>query len=175
MADIVDEKVQIQQEETAPQAACSEGMFTRVGGAINFINNRQFDTIDFKINGPYNLSDMPQLQFDGLVTFPFAFEVVYASIYTGPVAASGGTTQLDVKWKPRGSGSYATIFGTKPAFTNAAGVSDLCSNGQSLTGFTAPTLVKTNFDAWDLLKLDILSAVTGDQEGCGLKLFWRPR
>lgn len=175
MANITPERILIQQEETKFRAAVSESTLSRVGATSNFINLYQLDTVDFKANGAYNLGPLPNNQFDGIVTFPFAFEVLYAAIFTGPTTASGGTTELDIKWKPYSSGSYASIFSTTPKFTSAAAASDAVYNGSSKTGFVAPVLSKTQFDAWDLLRFDIVTAVTGTQKGCGLKLFWRPR
>ena len=175
MADIIPERILIQQEETKFRAAVAESTLSRVGATTNFINEFQLDTIDFKVNGPYNRGSMPKLQFDGLVTFPFNFEILYAAIFTGSSVASGGTTELDVKWKPYASGAYASIFSTTPKFNSSAAASDSVYNGSSKTGFTPAVFSKTTFDAWDMLKFDILQAVSGDQSGCGLKLFWRPR
>jgi hypothetical protein len=173
--DITPLKKMIQVEETQYAAAVSSSVAQRIGSSINFINSYQLDTIDFKVNGPYNLGPLPNLQFDGIVTFPFAFEIVNAFIYTGPTVASGGTTELDIKWKPYASGSYSSIFTTTPKFNSSAAASDGIHDGSTKTGFTAPVLSTTQFAAWDLLKLDILQAVTGTQAGCGIKLFWRPR
>ena len=175
MSNITPERILIQQEETKFRAAVSESTLSRVGATSNFINLYQLDTIDFKVNGPYNVSVLPNIQFDGLVSFPFKFEVLYAAIYTGPTTASSGTTELDIKWKPYASGAYASIYSTTPKFNATAAASDLVYNGSSKTGFTVPVLSKTQFDAWDLLRFDILQGVVGNQEGCGLKLFWRPR
>ncbi len=175
MAQITEERILIQQEETKFRAAVSESTLSRVGATTNFINLRQFDTIDFKVNGRYNRGPIPNLQFDGIVSFPFPFEVVYAMIYTGPTVATGGITELDLKWKPYASGAYASIFSTTPKFDQNAAASDAIYNGSTKTGFVAPVLSKTQFDAWDLIRFDILSSVAGPQEGCGLKLFWRPR
>lgn len=175
MANIAAERIFIQQEETKFRAAVSESTLSRVGATTNFINERQLDTIDFKINGPYHLGPTPNLQFDGIISFPFNFEIVFAVIYTGSIVASGGTTELDIKWKPYASGSYASIFSTTPKFDSSAGASETVYNGDTKTGFTPPVLSKTTFDAKDQLKLDIITAVTGNQDGCGLKIFWRPR
>jgi len=174
MADVSEERVLIQAEEVSYKSAVSEATLYRVAATNNFIAKRQLDTIDFKANGPYNRGPFPNIQFDGIVSFPFAFEIVYAMIYTGPTTASGGTTELDIKWKPYSSGGYASIFSTTPKFTASAAASDAVFNGSSKTGFTAPTLNKTTFAAWDLLRFDLLQGVSGTQEGCGLKLFWRP-
>lgn len=175
MSQVSPERILIQQEETKFRAAVAESVLSRVGATTNFINLYQLDTIDFKVNGPYNLGTFPNNQFDGIITFPFNFEVLYAAIYTGSLTASSGTTELDVKWKPYSSGAYASIFSTTPKFTSAAAASDLVYNGSVKTGFTAPVLSKTSFDAWDLLRFDLISGVVGNQDGCGIKLFWRPR
>lgn len=175
MADIVEERSIIQQEETAPQAAVSESTMTRVGANINFINLRQLDQVDFKLNGPYNLITPPQVHLDGIITFPFAFEISAIAISNGTNNGSSGTTELDVKWQPYdNSSAYSSIFSTTPKFTPSSAPQDLCFNGDSKTGFTAPVLSKTTFASKDKLRVDLLQAISGTVDGAGIKIFWRP-
>lgn len=174
MTAIAPQKNIIQVEETQEGAATAESMFMRLGGTNNFISERQLDQMDFKVNGPYNLF-VPNFQVDGLITFPFPWELVFVAIESGFLNGSSGLTEVDVKWKPQGSGSYVSIFSTTPKFDSSAGAGELCANGQSATGFTAPVLAKTQFDPWDILRCDLLQALVGDVDYFGLKLFWRPR
>ena len=174
--DIVAERSIIQQEETAPQAATSESTMTRLGANQNFINLYQLDQVDFKLNGPYNIVTPPQVHLDGIITFPFNFEIVAIAISNGTNNGDSGTTELDVKWQPYDNSTpYASIFTTTPKFTPAAAAQDLCFDGDTKTGFTAPVLSKTLFDAKDKLRVDLLQAISGVVDGAGIKIFWRPR
>jgi len=174
MADIVSERILIQQEETKFRAAVSESTLSRVGATTNFINNYQANMREFMINGPYGKIATPNLGVDGIVKFPFNWQLVDIYIYSGETVAGTGTTELDIKWKPFASGSYATIFSTKPKFINTAAAFETCGLLQTKTGFTAPVLSKTNFDAHDQLRIDIIQALTLGV-GCGIGITFRPR
>lgn len=174
MADIPAERILIQTEETRFRAAVAESTLTRVGATTNFINQFQVNMREFMINGTYGVVPTPNLGVDGIIRFPYDWELVDLFIYSGESTAGTGTTQLDVLWKPFASGSYATIFSTKPAFTSSAAAFETCGIGQSKTGFTSPGLSKSLFDANDQLRIDLLSAIdTG--VGCGIGIAFRPR
>jgi len=165
----------IQQESTAPQAAVSEDTMTKIGANNNFINLYQLPIYDFKANGAYNTLTLPALGFDGLMSFPFAWEIAALAIANGGLNGVSGTTELDLKWRAyNNTGSYTSIFSTTPKFTPSSTAYDLCFNGDSKTGFTAPVLSKTTFAAKDKVRLDILQTVTGEADFAGIKIFWRP-
>lgn len=171
---ITPERILIQQEETKFRAAVSESTLSRVGATTNFINTYQANLREFMINGPYGSIATPNLCVDGIVRFPFNWELVDLYIYAGEITAGSGTTELDVKWKPFSSGSYASIFSTTPKFTNTAAAFETCGIGQTKTGFTAPVLSKTQFDANDQLRIDLAQAISG-AVGTGIGLIFRPR
>lgn len=174
MANIVPERILIQQEETKFRAAVSESTLSRVGATANFINLYQGNLREFMINGPYGTIATPNLGVDGIIRFPFNWEIVDLYIYAGEITSGTGTTDLDVKWKPFASGSYATIFSTTPKFTSSATPFETCGIAQTKTGFTAPILSKTLFDANDQLRIDLIGAInTG--VGCGIGFTFRPR
>lgn len=174
MSDITPERLMIQQEETRSQAAVSESTMSRVGGAINFINTRHIYQHDWNLNGKYNSVVTPNVGLDGFITYPFAFEIVQFMLFSGENVGSGGITEIDVKWKPELSGAFASIFSTTPKFTNAAGANESIRIGQSRTGWTAPVLSKTEFDAYDILRFDLLQAVSGDPNGAFAKVWIIP-
>lgn len=171
--DIPAERNIIQLEETAPQAAVSEAMMTRVGATLNHVNTRQLDQCEFNLNGAYNILT-PNYHVDGIITFPFAFEITHFAIFNASANGSSGTTELDVKWAADGSTTWASICSVTPKFTPSAAAMDVCWVGQTKTGFTAPVMSKTTFAARDKLRIDLMSAVAGTVDGCGIKIFWRP-
>lgn len=172
MSDIVPERIIIQQEETAYKAAVSEATLSRVGATTNFINSYQANLREFMINGGYG-SAAPFLGIDGIIRFNHAWELTDVFIYTLQDTSGTGTTELDLKWKPFSSGSYASIFSTTPKFTSAASAYETCGIGQSKSGFTAPVLSKTTFAAYDQVRIDMLDAVSGGI-GTGIGIVFRP-
>lgn len=167
-------RVIIQQEETAFRAAVSESTLSRVGATTNFINMYQANMREFMINGPYGVIATPNLGVDGIVKFPYDWELVDCYIYSGASVSGSGSTQLDLKWKSFSSGSYASIFSQAPQFNLGAGIFETCGIGQSKSGFVAPVLSKTLFNSHDQLRIDLLSAISGGV-GCGIGITFRPR
>lgn len=175
MADVPEERLLIQSEEVAYRAAVSEATMTRVGATANFINKRYLTETNFNLNGQYNIA-APNLDVDGKRTYPYDFSIVDLGIFSGNSNGTSGTTELDIKWKPQNSGAFASIFSTTPKFTFSAAANNSCFIGQTVTNFTAPVLSKTDFDAYDILKIDIITTVAGsDLDYAGIKIFTRPR
>lgn len=156
------------------KASVSEATLYKVGSVSNFISLYQVNMREFMINGPYGSIATPNYGVDGIVRFPYNWELVDLFIYSGESTSGTGTTSLDIKYKPFSSGSYTSIFSTIPSFNNTAPIFETCGIGQSKTGFVAPVLNKTLFDANDQLRIDLLGAIdTG--VGCGIGLSFRPR
>lgn len=173
MSDIPSERKMIQIEETKPQAAVTESVMSRVGAGINFINKAHFYVKEFCLNGKYNIT-VPNLSVDGAFTYPFAFEIVEIVVKAGSVIGSSGTTEVDLKWKQEVGGSYVSIFSTTPKWTPSAAADSSVRIGVTRTGWTAPVLSKTQFAAYDLIKLDLLQAITGDVNTFSLTIYTRP-
>lgn len=172
--DITPERIQIQQEETATQAAVSEATMSRVGAGINFVNTRHYYNHDFNLNGKYN-QVVPQNGIDGFFTYPFPFEILTVALKTGDNTGSGGVSEFDLKWVPNSGGTYQSIFTTTPKYTNAAAPHTVIAVGGTQTGMTAPVLSKTLFNAFDIIRLDTLQHVTGNVDSAFVKIFARPR
>jgi len=168
------QKNMIQAEETSPQAGITQGMLSRVGQSINHINKRQFDCHHFNLNGFYNIADLPFSVVDGYISYPYAFEIAEVLIFSGPVIGTSGVTELDIKWKPQSSGSFASIFSTTPKINSTAQPMTQASIGYQPSGFTSPILSKTTFAAYDYLRIDLLQTMAGDPEGVYVKVFTRP-
>jgi hypothetical protein len=173
MADIIAERKMIQQEETKPQAAVTESVMSRVGGGINFINTRHYYVKEYCLNGKYNLF-LPNYSVDGFFTYPWNFELTDIIVKLGDATGSSGLSELDIKWKPETSGTWQSIFSTTPKWTSAAPVDSSVRIGVTRTGWTAPVLSKTQFDAYDLLRLDVLQGLVGNVNSVFLNIFSRP-
>lgn len=171
MSNVTPERILIQQEETAFKAGVAESLMSRVGATANFINLYQAQKWEWKINGEYSGSLFGA---DGVLRFPFNWEIVDCYIFCGLSAGSSGTTELDLKWKPFSSGGYASLFSTTPKFSAGAANSETCGIGQSKSFFTAPVLSKTQFDAYDQVRMDLITSAVG-AISCGISIDFRPR
>jgi hypothetical protein len=181
MADISEQRINIQAEETAYRAANSESTFTRVGAAVNFINKRQYDSKQFFLNGKYYGQGAPQTDLDGAHMMLFDAEIVGVMMFN-LVAGSSGTTTIDIKRRTASGGAGTSIFSVLPSITSAAGNHAFVARRlipanvllENPAGTTAPVLSTTNLDAGDLLTIDLTAVQTGG-ENCGLIIYYRPR
>lgn len=175
MTAIAEVKKDIQVEEVSFEAAVGEATFNKIGGSINFINNRQYDTKKFFLNGPYSIG-AGDLGVDGLYIFPYNVEIFDVGIFN-LVSGSSGTTELDIKRATSSGGAFTSIFSTTPKIASTSGNNAFALSGDTPpTGFTLPVLTSSpfNVDAGDALRLDLISAMTA-AENCGLTLYFRPR
>lgn len=173
MADIPEQRFMIQLEETRPQAALTEAVQTRMGAATNFINKRHYYIKEFCINGQYSLIN-PNLNIDGGFTYPWPFEIVDIIIKLGDTVGTGGLTELDLKWRPENTGSFASIFSTTPKWNSTASAGNQSRLGNAPTGFTQHVLSKTTFAAYDQIRLDQLQAITTNGFSYSVTIFTRP-
>jgi hypothetical protein len=172
MAEITEELFRMQQPATAPQAGVTEDWTSRYGATINFLSNRVEDIKRAVVQGVYNGPPTPNNLMDGVFTYRHAFKIKDAVLSSGFFNGTSGTFEFDVKWRPRNSGAWTSIFTTTPKF-NAATVGQLTSIGvgQVATGMTAPVLFKTDFDAFDQLRFDLLQTPSGTVDSATLELF----
>lgn len=174
MADLTGERKNLQIEETRFRGAVSESLLQKTGKSINFINNYQYDSKRFPINGPYSImSSYPVLGVDGLVPVEYNIEIINIWAYNLTAGASG-TTELDIKKATTPGGAFTSIFSTTPKFTSTAVSNAWIKVGGSLAGATAPVLSSTSLSAGDMLRCDLVSAMPG-AENCGLIIHFRPR
>lgn len=178
MADYPSTRKNIQTEEVDFKSSVSEATLKKVAGSVNFINNRQHSEKQFFANGRYGImSSYPQTGVDGLVFFEFNATIINVWAFN-LVVGSSGTTELDVKRATASGGSFSTIFSTTPKFAStSANNSYVDANGYQPagTGITAPVLSLTNVDQGDALRLDIISAMGGTPENCGIVIHYIPR
>lgn len=176
MAEITPERFMIQQPATAPQAAVSEDTMSKVGASINFINLYQCIVQRLVIQGPYNIITPPNNLIDGIFSYPFNFSIAEVKLSSGLLVGDSGTLELDIKWRPQNTGSWSSIFSTTPKFTGGSvGLGNSIGIGQTVANMVAPVLSKSNFDAHDQIRFDILQVPTGVVDSATLETFWRPR
>lgn len=185
MSDVPRLRRNVQIAEVSYRAAISETTFNKVGGAINFINDRQNQHFEFGfIRGNANTGSptysgitTPFTDLGTSETFPYAAEIVAITCFHGE-AGSGGTSELDIKWQPVNSAAaFATVFSTTPKVTSAAAADryfDTLGNNTTPTGCTAPVLSKSTFAAGDKIRCDVITSMTGNPNGFLLKVFFRP-
>lgn len=169
MTAIAPAKRDIQVEEVTYRASVSEFTANAIGGAINFINNKQYDTHRFQLNGDYPLGS-GSTGTDGAYVFLFNAEIIAVSIYHGTQGLSG-TTTLDIHWLSGGSTDEGTIFSTKPSIDTTAvdGSYSLydAANATDIvlpTGFTSPVLSKTSFLQGEAIRFDLDAAMSGAKD-----------
>lgn len=181
MTDIAAARANIQQEAVQYRSALSESILSTVGGSINFVNNKQYDTKDFFINGPYNITGVNETFVDGLQVIPVGINIqIFDVAMFNIVAGSAGTTTLDVLYTTASgtaSGSWTSIFSTKPAIATTAGNNAYVQTGGSGTGLTAPVLTTPagiTLAAGDAFRVDFTGKQTGSPQNCGLIIFYKP-
>jgi len=157
-------------------ASVSENTWRKIAGMINFIGHRTHQEKNFYLNGPYWVVSTPNTGVDGLAVFEFDAEIFNVWVYN-LTAGTTGTTELDIKLKPKSSGSFTSIFYTTPKVTSAAPDNTFFEIGDSLTGVTAPVLaggVPKSVNRGDALRIDLISAMHG-AKSCGVIIHYRPR
>lgn len=183
MADLADERINIQQDEVKYRAAVSEVLLTRVGSAINFINNKQYKHFEFgflKAVGtaanPTYAKFSPPLVISDFEAFPTNSEIVGIEV-EHDVTGSSGTSELDIEWSTQNSGTWSTIFSTTPKVASTApndAQFDTFGNASTPTGCTVPVLSKSTFNAGDRIRCKCLSLMAGTPNGFKLTIFYRP-
>lgn len=173
MSNLTEERNDLELEDCAYRAAVSEAFATKIGASVNFINRRQFDQHRANANGQYNVVSS-DTNVDGLITFPYPWEIYQLGIWSGNVLPTTGQIEFDIVWRTQNTGAYATICSTKPKFTSSATVNSSCFIGQTATGFTAPVLSKTQFAAFDQVMINFTTDATGPVSGAGIIIFHRP-
>ena len=174
MADLPYERKNIQIEETQFRASVSESFSQKIGSAINFINDRQYDTKTFQINGRLQfLTNFPILGIDGMIFVPFNIEVFEVMVYQN-IAGTSGTTDLDVKYATTPGGSFASIFTQSPKIASVEGnyswITTTVYSGSSVNPILAPIVIP----AGSALRLDCIAVQSGDPRGAGIVLLHRP-
>lgn len=180
MATLVpDLKKYIVGQEIVNGSSVSEATWRKIGGMINFLGHRMYLQKAFTINGNYGL--LPSIAYpveaiDGLQFFEFDAEIFNVWVYN-LVTGLSGITELDLKVKPKLSGSFTSIFSTTPKIGTTAPANVFFEIGDVATGITAPVLdggAPYNVNAGDAIKLDLIGPMIEGQH-CGIVIHYRPR
>lgn len=160
------------------RSAVSEELIQRQGAVTNFISLYQYQEKQFFANGLYGIMpSYPQTAVDGLVFLEFNIEIVNVwawNIKTG----TGGTTELDIKYATTPGGAWTSILSTTPKFTSSAPNDswvDWQAKATLPAGSTRPVVSTVNLNAGTALRMDLISAMTGDPENTGILITYRPR
>ena len=183
MSDLSRLRQNIQVEETRYGAGVSEFTLQKVGGAINFINDRQYDTLRIPLNGSYWATlSLPQLGVEAIDAFPFDIEIFDILMYN-ITAGSSGTTELDIKFTTASGGTFNSIFTTTPKIASSAGnFSYFLKSLGAGSGQTAPVFNATYtnaagniaLSAGSAIRVDLIAIQGGTPENCGIQIFFRP-
>lgn len=180
MADITAQRINIQVEEVAGDSAVREGTFSRVGAAINMINENQHSEKIWELSGPYNAISGAQTGVAGAYICGRDFEIIGVGMYN-LVAGSAGTLELDIIRHTSTGTSGSSIFSTTPKMVYSSGNNSYLyydfSNSTAISspsGSTQPVLVSANLNKGDMLSCNFVQKQTAGQS-CGLVIHLRPR
>lgn len=176
MALVPDIKNFISTIEIKGGASVAQSTWNKIAGMINFIGHRTHQEKVFTVNGNYSGVPAPILKIDGLAFFEFDAEIFNVWVYSIK-AGTSGTTELDLKIKPKLSGSFTSIFSTTPKFTPASGNNKWMELGDSGAGIVAPVLNSVGayqVNRGDAITLDLIQSMAGG-EHCGVVIHFRPR
>ena len=179
MTDISEARKNVTIEETQYRASVSEATMNKLGASVNFVNKRQNDKHSWHLNGPYRLG-VGSTGPDG--TFPCLFDMAITGFaYYSGQSGSAGSTTIDIH-KLSGAGVDAgSIFTTLPevdstSADNSTTIYDVL-NATTIslpTGHTLAVLNQTDFDAGDVLRLDLPTGMTGGSDFQFI-IYFRPR
>lgn len=175
MADITPGRNNIQVEEASYKAAVSEAVGSKIGGAINFINNYQNKIFQMGVTGGFSVLTVPYTDIGCQEVFERASEITNIFVKYG-VAGSASTSELDIEWASDNSGTWASIFSTTPKVGNAASDDNVFDANSVCTlpaSCTRPILSKTTFAAGDKIRCNIVTAAT-DADTMVLTIQFRP-
>lgn len=179
MSNLPEARTDIEKEEVSFRSAVAESTFQRMGQGVNFINRRQHQIHSFNYNGLTRLF-VDTVGADGVFPCLFDMEIVGISVFMRRGGSSGNCI-INMEWFDGPSSNQGSIFATKPQLNSTGGdfnymiYNALTDTAEEIgTGFTAPSLSKTQFDAGDVINCKIESAMP-DSEDLMFMIHHRPR
>ena len=180
MAEITPAKNNIFEEETDYKSAVSEQLLQKMGGSINFINDKQMCIYDFKFLGPFYAISCGE---DSALPMPFDIEICAISFRLRDCGSSGKTT-IDLHKISTAGADSGSIFTNKiiVAFneTNEKGFFTnfiaSTSNNVDQSASQMPTMSDSNrlLSAGESLRIDIDGNAVGARD-LGVFIYYRPR
>tara|TARA_Y100001937_G_scaffold13127_1_gene17129 strand:+ start:1171 stop:1713 length:543 start_codon:yes stop_codon:yes gene_type:complete len=179
MAEITPAKNNIFVEETDFRSAVSEQLLQKVGGSINFINDKQMCTYDFKFFGKFRAISGGE---DGAMVMPFNIEICAISFRLRDCGSSGNTT-VDLHKISTAGADSGSIFTNKIIIahneTNEKGFMTnfvaSTSNNVDQSASQLPTMTDSNrlVNAGESIRLDIDGNAT-DAQDLVVYIYYRP-
>lgn len=179
MAEVTDSRQNIQIPDISFRASVSEAVGSKIGGSINFINNRQFDQHSWNLNGDFSVVAASEVG-DGVFICQENMEIVGYALYIGTNGSTGSSITCDLHWISSNGTDNGTIFSNKPAIATSAADGSFthsnirASDNETPTGHTLGVFSKTEFNRHDGIRLDLDSS-TGGASNLQLTIFFRPR
>lgn len=176
-----DIKKYIYSEEVDRNKGVAQSTWRKIGGAINFILHRTHEVKRFSINGAYGQlppGQYPVLFVDSAHVFEFDAEIFNIHVVSYRSAAGAGQTELDLKIAPSGSEVYTSILTTTAKIQPSSALIKRFKLGDTgITGIVAPVMTSApfNVNAGDAIRLDLISALSGQTGQLGLIIHHRPR
>ena len=177
----------IYQEETDYRSAISENLMTKLGQGINFINDNQLQTFNFRFLGPFGSLSGGE---DGVLVFPYNIEVVGYSGHIRLAPVSGGTIlgidfhKLNSSGTDQGTILENSIQIATTASNNAMFYKNTLTSTESVTtgigggggGSTdLPNITSSTFSAGEGLRIDLDGVTSGTgQEDLSVNVWCRP-
>lgn len=123
----------------------------------------------FKANGNYQTGT----GIDGIFVLPWNAKISNV-ILSNEIVGSSGTTNIDIKIKPQGSGAFTSIFATTPKLASSAGSNAWVGIGDTVTGGTAAVLTDANrvFNSKDGFRMDILGVQGGSPAEMAITIYF---
>jgi len=173
---LASEKKIFYEEDLKYKAAVSAAIGFKMGKMLNWLRtNSSFQFVQFKLNGPYPIGGANELRRDGKFIFPFDAEIFKTVLEVNSIGSSG-TTELDAKVQTTKGGAYTSIYTVTPKVTTTATADEWITEGETLTGWTAPVLTTSplNVAAGSAIKVDKIQSMTG-AEDASLTIYFRSR
>ena len=181
MADVIDERINIQDEETDFDSAVSEGTLQRMAAAVNFINKRQYTEKPFTFTNELGAFDLNEMFADGAKPMAQNCQIVGYCLWIRNFAGTGDL-DIDVKRLQNAGDAGVSIFSTRPKLQAAAGNNSWVQYVSEPTPFTknpaagyvVGALGTTQLNQGDLLVAE-LKDVPSEGIDAGITIFVRPR
>lgn len=180
MSDVTATKNNIKQAEVDYRSAVSEQLLSKIGGSINFINDKQMSVYDFKFLGPFHSISGGE---DSALPFPFDVEICAIAFRLRDCGTSGNTTIDLHKISSSGSDSGSILTNKiivahnenneKGFFVNFI---ESTNNDVDQAASQLPTMSDANrdIDAGESIRLDIDGNATGARD-LAVYVYYRPR
>ena len=177
----------IYQEEVDYRSALSENLMTKLGQGINFINDNQLVTFNYRYLGPFRTLSGGE---DGVLVMPYAGEIIGYSGHIRVAPSGGGSIiaidihKLNSSGVDQGTMLENTIQISTSAANNAMFMKNTLSSFESSTtgiggggggGSDLPNVTTSDFAAGEGLRVD-LEGATGSHgaEDLSFNIWIRP-